>query len=176
MASSVEKVLPNNNYIVRKLNTNKTQILQRIRLRKSNPEKPPEDNNQEAKWQIDENVIVPPDDLYTISWETEFGGHLFDIPIIYTDPNAIDFDESYTQGPDTVIVPRSYFQDSSDGQNRETHPISDPSVLRLSKSKSKGQTQDIETTTDQAQMIVSNKHPSQAPTLKLHVSLRHNHH
>ena len=29
----VEKVLPNNNYIVRKLNTNKTQILHRIRLR-----------------------------------------------------------------------------------------------------------------------------------------------
>ena len=36
----VEKVLPNNNYIVRKLNTNKTQILHRIRLRKYNPEKP----------------------------------------------------------------------------------------------------------------------------------------
>ena len=34
----VEKVLPNNNYIVRKLITNKTQILHRIRLRKYNPE------------------------------------------------------------------------------------------------------------------------------------------
>ena len=34
----VGKVLPNNNYIVRKLNTNKTQILHRIRLRKYNPE------------------------------------------------------------------------------------------------------------------------------------------
>ena len=30
----VEKVLPNENYIVRKLNSNKTQILHRIRLRK----------------------------------------------------------------------------------------------------------------------------------------------
>ena len=30
----VENVLPKNNYIVRKLNTNKTQILHRIRLRK----------------------------------------------------------------------------------------------------------------------------------------------
>ena len=35
-----EKVLPNHNYIVRRLNTNKTQILHRIRLRKYNPEKP----------------------------------------------------------------------------------------------------------------------------------------
>ena len=55
----VEKVLPNKNYIVRKLNTNKTQILHRIRLRKYNPEKPPEDTYQEAQWQIDDNIIVP---------------------------------------------------------------------------------------------------------------------
>ena len=40
----VEKVSPNNKYVVRRPNTNKTQILRRIRLRKYNPEKPPEDN------------------------------------------------------------------------------------------------------------------------------------
>ena len=125
----VEKVLPNNGYIVRKLNTNKTQILHRVRLRKFNPEKPPEDNNQEARWQIDDNIVVPQDDLYTIAWEAEFGGDLFDILIIYTDPNSIDFDESYTQGPDTVIVPRSYFHDSNDGQKRETGPTVDPSAV-----------------------------------------------
>ena len=44
----IEKVPPKNNYIVRKLNTNKTQILHRARLRKYNPEKPPEDNFQQA--------------------------------------------------------------------------------------------------------------------------------
>ena len=103
----VEKVLPNNNYIVRKLNTNKTQILHRIRFRKYNPKKSPEDNYQEAQWQIDDNIVIPQDHLYTIAWEAKFGGHLFDIPIIYTDPNKIDFDECFTQGPDTVIVPRS---------------------------------------------------------------------
>ena len=103
----VEKVLPNNNYIVRKLNTNKTQILYRIRLRKYNPAKLPEDNYQEIQWQVDDNIVVPQDDLYTIAREAEFGGHLFDIPIIFTDPNAIDSDDSHTQGPDTVIVPRS---------------------------------------------------------------------
>ena len=114
--------------------------MHRIRLRKNNPEKPPEDNYQEAQWQIDDNIVVSKeDDLYTIAWEAEFGGHLFDIPIIYTDPNAIDFDESHTQGPDTVIVPRSYFHDSSDGQNRETCPTSDPTVLHPSNPKSHGQ-------------------------------------
>ena len=79
----------------------------------------------------------------------EFGGHLFDIPIIYTDPNSGDFDESYTQGRDTVIVPRSYFHDSSDGQNRESCPTSDPSVVHPSDFKSHGQSQDLETATDQ---------------------------
>ena len=41
----VENFYINNNYIVRKLNTNKTQILHRIRLRKYNPGKPLEDNH-----------------------------------------------------------------------------------------------------------------------------------
>ena len=106
----IEKVLLNNNYIVQKLNTNKTQILHRICLRKYNAEKPPEDNYEETKWQIDDKIVIPKDKHYTIAWEAEFGGHLFDIPIIYTDPNAIDFDESYTQGTDTVIVACSFFK------------------------------------------------------------------
>ena len=144
----VEKVLPNNNYIVQKLNTNKNQILHRIRPRKHNPEKPPEGNYQETQWQIDDNIVVPQDALYTIAWEAEFGRHLFDIPIINTDPNAIDFDDSHTQGPVTLNIPRSYFHDSSNGQNKETCPIFDPFVSQTSKPKSNGQSQDIETTTD----------------------------
>ena len=148
---SVEKILPNNNYIVRKLNTNKTQILHRIRLPKYNPEKPPEDNYQEAQWQIDDNIVVPQDDLYTIAWEAEFGGQLFDIPIICTDPNAIDFDESHTQGPDTVFVPRSYFHDPSDSQNWETGPTSNPTLPKTLLPKSSGQSQDIETSSDLTQ-------------------------
>ena len=147
----VEKVLPHNIYFVRKLNTNKTQILHRIRLRKYIPEKPPEDIHHEAQWLIDDNIVVPQDDLYTIAWEAEFGGHLFHIPIIYTDPNAIDFDDSHTQGPDTIIVPRSCFHDSSDGENRETCPISDPSVPQTLLPKLNGQNQDIETSTDLTQ-------------------------
>ena len=134
---------------MRKLNTNKTQILHRIRLRKYNPEKLPEVNFEGAQWLIDDNIVMPQDDLYTIAWEAEFGGHLFDIPIINTDPSAIDSDESYTQGADTVIVPRSHFYDSSDGQDWETCPTSDSSVVHPSNIKSHGQSQDIETVTDQ---------------------------
>ena len=115
---------------------------------KYNPELLAEDNYKKAQWQIDDNIVIPQDDLYTIAREAEISGHLFDFPIIYTDPNAIDFDESYTQGPDTVIVPRSYFHYPSDGQNWETSPISDPSVVLSSNPKSNGQCQDIDIAKD----------------------------
>ena len=93
----VEKVLPNSNYIVGKLNTNKTQILHRFRLRKYNPEQSLDDSYQEAQWQIDDNIVIPEYDLYTLGLEVEVGGHLFDIPITNTHPNETDFDESHTQ-------------------------------------------------------------------------------
>ena len=152
----VEKVQPNNIYIVRKPTTNKTQILHRICLRKYNPEKPAEDKYQDVQWQIDDSIVIPQDDLYTLAWEAESGGRLFDIPIIYTDPNANEFDEKYRQGADTVIVPRSYFHDSTDGQNGKTCPTSDPSVGLPSNLKLHGQSQDVETATDLGHNIISN--------------------
>ena len=84
-------------------------------------------------------------------------------PLENTDPNAIDFDDSHTQGPDTVIVPRSYFHDSRDGQNRETCPISDPSVPRTLTPTSIGQNQDNETSTDLTQND-NTKHVSESST------------
>ena len=74
----VQKVLPNNSYIVRRLNTNKTQILHRIRLKKFVPNVPLEDKYKEKKLQPDESIIIPQDDLYTISWEADFEYELFE--------------------------------------------------------------------------------------------------
>ena len=82
----MEKVLPNKNYIVRKLNNNKTQILHGFRLRTYNPGRPSEDNYQEAQWKVDDNIVFLQDDLYTLAWQAEFGGHLFDIPIFFSIP------------------------------------------------------------------------------------------
>ena len=83
----VQKVLPNNNYIVRRLNTNKTQILHRIRLKKFVPNVPLEDKYAEQKLQPDESIILPQDDLYTISWEADFEYELFE-PIRNDWPDA----------------------------------------------------------------------------------------
>ena len=74
----VQKTLPNNNYIVRRLNTNKTQILHRIRLKKFVPNAPLEDKYEEEKLQPDEEIVIPQDDLYTISWEADFEYELFE--------------------------------------------------------------------------------------------------
>ena len=69
----VEKVLPNENYIVRKLNSNKTQILHRIRLRKYETNTVLQDNRPEGNLQPDDEIIIPQDDFNVITWETNFG-------------------------------------------------------------------------------------------------------
>ena len=68
--------MPNENYIVRKINTNKTQILHRIRLKRFIPNQPLEDNFREQRMQPDEEIVIPQDDLYVITWETDFGEQL----------------------------------------------------------------------------------------------------
>ena len=75
----VEKVLPNNNYIVRRLGTNKTQLLHRIRLRKFTPQAPLADTFvRETDWQKDDQMPITNDDLYAQSWNTNFGSNPFD--------------------------------------------------------------------------------------------------
>ena len=74
----IQKVLSNDNYIVRRLNTNKTQILHRIRLKKFVPNAPLEDKYDGEKLQPDNEIVIPQDDLYSISWEVDFEYDLFE--------------------------------------------------------------------------------------------------
>ena len=62
----IEKVLPNDNYIVRRLKTNETQILHRIRLKKFVPNTPLENKYAKEKLQPDDEIIIRQDD-YTPS-------------------------------------------------------------------------------------------------------------
>ena len=74
----VERILPNNNYIVRRLGTNKTQLLHRIRLRIYILQAPLADNFvRETDWQK-ENTVIAQDDLYAHTWDTNFGSGPFD--------------------------------------------------------------------------------------------------
>ena len=69
----VQKVLPNENYNVRRFNTNKTQILHRLRPKKFVSNQPLEDKFREKRLQQGEQIVIPQDNLYTVTWETNFG-------------------------------------------------------------------------------------------------------
>ena len=74
----VQTVLSNNNYIVRQLNTNKTQILYCIRLKKFVPNAPLEEKYDGEKLQPENEIVKPQDNLYTISWKVDFEYELFE--------------------------------------------------------------------------------------------------
>ena len=75
----IEKVLPNNNYLVRKIFTNKTQNLHRMRLRQFTPRQPiPDTPITPREWQPDPEFVIKHDDLYARAWECENDNPIFD--------------------------------------------------------------------------------------------------
>ena len=72
-------MLQNNNYLVHKTGTNKTQILHRMRLRQFTPRQPiPDIPITLREWQPDPEVINKHDDLYASAWECEYDKPIFD--------------------------------------------------------------------------------------------------
>ena len=66
----IEKVLPNNNYGVRKIGNNKTQILHKKRLRQFTLHQTiPDIPATPREWQPDPEVTIKQDDLYARAWE-----------------------------------------------------------------------------------------------------------
>ena len=75
----VEKALPNNNYLVGKLGTNKTQILHRMRLRLFTPRQPlPDVQTTAQEGKPDPEVVIKHDDLYARALESEYETTIFD--------------------------------------------------------------------------------------------------
>ena len=81
----IEKVLPNNNYLVRKIGTKRTQILHRMRLRQFISRQPISDIPvTQREWQPDPEVVITHDDFYARAWECEY-----DEPIFESDYNNL---------------------------------------------------------------------------------------
>ena len=75
----IENVLSNNNYPVRKIGTNKTQVLHRVRMRQFAPRQPPADIRiTPQKWKPDPEVSLKHDDLYARAWECDYEQPIFD--------------------------------------------------------------------------------------------------
>ena len=115
---AVEKVLPNNKPIVRRLGTKKTQILNRIRLRKSTPSATLVDRFvRKTDWQNDENVTVTHDDWYAHTWNTNFGTNPFNI-------------EPRDHNQDDVLecVPITHTPTFENSKNSGRHPVEQVTV------------------------------------------------
>ena len=75
----IEKVLPNNNYLVRKIGTNKTQVLHRMRMRQFTPRQPPADIRvKPQEYKPDPEVSLNHDYLYARAWEYHYEQPIFD--------------------------------------------------------------------------------------------------
>ena len=124
----IEQVLPNENYIVRKLNSTKKQILHRIRLRKYEPNVPLRDERPEGNLQPDKEIVIPQDDLYVITWETNFGDFQSDHRTV-TDDQQNERADNYRDTAETVELPDQILTDvdlRSTGRVTTDELISDP--------------------------------------------------
>ena len=66
----IEKVLPNNNYLVRKIGTNKTQVLRCMQMHQFTPRQPPADLRiKPQEYKLDPDISLKHDDLYARTWE-----------------------------------------------------------------------------------------------------------
>ena len=75
----IEKALPKNNYLVRKIGTDKTQVLHRMRMRQFIPRQPPADITvKPQEYKSDPEVSLNHDDLYARSWECDYEQPIFD--------------------------------------------------------------------------------------------------
>ena len=75
----IEKVLPNNIYLVRKIGTNRTQVLHQMRMRQFTPRQPPADRAvKPQEYKPDPEVSLHHNDLYARAWEYDFEQPIFD--------------------------------------------------------------------------------------------------
>ena len=75
----IEKGLPISNYLERKIGTNKTQVLHRMRMRQFTSRQPPADIPVKPKeYKSDPGVILNHDDLYARAWEYDYEQPIFD--------------------------------------------------------------------------------------------------
>ena len=75
----IEKVLPNNIYLVRRIGTNKTLVLHRMRMRQFTPRQPPVDITvKPQEYKSDPEVSLNHDDLYARAWECDYEQPIFD--------------------------------------------------------------------------------------------------
>ena len=136
---SIEKMLPNNNYLVRKNAINRTQVIHRMRMRHFTPRQPPADirvKPQENK--LDPEVSLKHDHLYARAWEYDYEQPIFDAennnmtpPNSQETPVQSDFpteERRNTPGTTHECSPESFPQTDEVSDVTDTYPHMEPDV------------------------------------------------
>ena len=165
----IEKVLPDNEYFVRKIGNYKTQILHRMRLQHFTPRKPiPDIPITPREWQIDPEIVNKHDDLYARAWECEYGEPIFEsdynnlaTPIspkitIRSEQTAEEMRNTpgaiREHSPEIIPQPhRSYDERDID---HDTQPDADTSVEQLDPTPSNPAAQNMIYTITQSQIVL----------------------
>ena len=135
----IEKVLPNNIYLVRNIGTNKTQVLHRMRMRQFTPGQPPADITvKPQEYKSDPEVSLNHDDLYAKAWEYEFEQPIFDAENdneAPTNPQENPLQSDYsteemrnTPGNPHVCHPEIFPDTDELGDVTDTYPHMEPDV------------------------------------------------
>ena len=159
----VDKVLPNNIYLVRKIGTNKTQVLHLMQMRQFTPHQPPADIRvKPQEYKPDPEVSLKHDDLYARAWEYDYEQPLFDAENNNAAPpnsseipvkSDLSTDEMRnTRGTTRECSPENFPQTDEVSDVTDTYPHTEP---------------DVELSSDQPQNIPINPRSSK-------YNLRHN--
>ena len=135
----IEKVLPNNNYLVRKIGTNKTKVLHGMRICQLTPRQPPADIRIAPQgYKPDPDVGLDYDDLYTRAWEYDYEQPIFDaeknnatLPNPHKIPVPSDFStEEMRNTPGTAheCSPEIFPQTEEFSDVTDTYPDMEPDV------------------------------------------------
>ena len=157
------KVLPNNNYLVLKIVTNKTQILHQMRLRKFTPRQPiPDIPMTPREWQPDPEVVNKHDDLYARAWECEY-----DEPIFESDYNNLA-----TPSSPEKTIPSEQSADEM-RSTPKTRPENSPEIISQPNTTYDGRDVDHDTQPD-AETSVEHFDPTPTNPRSSKYDIRHN--
>ena len=135
----IEKVFPKNNYLVRKIDTNNTQVLHRKRMCQFTPRQPPADIGITPQdYKPDPDVSLKHDGLYARAWEYDYEQPIFDAgnknptpPKSHENPVQSDFSsEGMTNTPGTTpeCSPEVSLRNEELSDVTDTYPDKEPDV------------------------------------------------
>ena len=135
----IGKALPNNIYLVRKIGTNKTQVLHRMKMRQFTAREPPADIRvKPQEYNSDPKVSLNHDDLYASAWEYDYEQPNFDaenkkavLPKSQEIPVESHFSTEemrYTLGTTHECSPEIFPQTDEVSDVTDTYPHIEPDV------------------------------------------------